>query len=146
MASTKTAPAPTETVQAQGEAPVTMTRAAFMESMTFAEALSVVLTSARWADILQRADDLAKVIDAKDSPIREKTLSSQLRKVATLAPSKVAAFRLAIVSYQLAGHRSNPTQNAELAAKLPTLRKQGALKQGAISFGELALPPSIGEF
>lgn len=122
----------------------------WVETVTFSQLVKLVLTAARWTDILSTADQLAKIIDdsaneGKDA-IREKTLSSQLRKVAVRAPHAVASFRLAIVSYQLAGQRSNPTQNAELAAKLPTLRKLGTLKANELSFGGIALPPSMGEF
>ncbi len=121
-------------------------RAEIVSSLTFAEAVGACLKSAHWSDVLAAADKLAAVIDNPKGAIREKTLTAQLRKVATLAPHSVAEFRFAVVSYQLSGRRSNPTQNAELAAKLPTLRKVGTLKAGEISFGGLAIPPAIGEF
>jgi hypothetical protein len=110
----------------------------------FAELANAVLVAATWADVLNAADTLAGKI--KDTGIAEKTVSAQARKVGTLCPLDTARFRLAVTSYQLSGRRSNPTQNAELVAKLPSLRKVGALKSGEVTFGSLVLPPTLGEF
>jgi len=121
-----------------------MPRSVALETLTFGESSTLALKLAHWSDILSAADKLAEGIKAKG--IAEKTVSAQARKVGQLFPLEVAAFRFAIVSYSLSGRRTNATQLAELASKLPSLRKVGQLAKDSIGFGSIALPPMLGEF
>ncbi len=110
-------------------------RAKVLETVTFREACDLAMSSARWTDVEEAADLLAKGIHNAGIG-GEKTVSAHVRKVGQLLPSDSFRLRMAIVSYQLSGRRANPTQLAGLAAKLPSLRK----------FGAIVLPPSLGEF
>ena len=129
---------------AEAEAKAAQDRAALIESVTFSEAMGIALKSARWSDVLDAANAIAKAIERNGW--EEKTVSAQSRKIGTLAPMAAARLRVAIMSYQLSGHRANPSQTAELAGKLPSLRKLGTLKANEIGFGGIVLPTALGEF
>ncbi len=119
-------------------------RAAFMESLTFSEAFAASARSARWHDVLAAAEKLGKAISDGKYPDGEKA-SVVARKVASVNPSIAMEFRFALASYCLAKHGANATQLAELASKVPALRTNGALRDKALTFGGIVLPPIVGE-
>lgn len=144
--------APAPSVETQAPAPSVMTEAEqkakarqdVLSSLTFAELAPLAISSARWHDVLAGADRIAKVIE--ELSIAEKTASAQARKIGKLAPRECAMFRLAVSSYSLGKDRANPTQQAELAGKLASLRVAGSVKGNSVQFGGIILPPVMGEF
>jgi DNA-directed RNA polymerase subunit F len=123
---------------------MTLLRSKALESLTFAEAFAGVKRSARWSDVRSAAEKLASCI--KDARFNDGEKASVVaRKVAQVAPSVALEFRVALASYAAAKQGANAQQLAELAATLPELKTVGALRDKALTFGGIVLPPIVGE-
>lgn len=129
---------------ADAAASVAKVRAEVIDSLTFEESFGRMAKSARWHDVISAASAFAKVIEGNKALDGEKP-SVIARKAATVAPVTALALRVALVSYSLAGRTANATQLAELSQKLPMLATKGALKDKAVTFGGIVLPPLLGE-
>ncbi len=115
-----------------------------MSSLSFGELFPLVRRAAKWSDVLSAADRMAHAIEEGKYGSGDKP-SAIARKVALVAPSVALEFRLSLASYSLSGRQANATQLAELAGKLPLLGTKGSLRDKAVTFGGIVLPPIVGE-
>ncbi len=141
-----TAPVQTEAqlLQAQAEARA-KARSETLASQTFPEAFNGCFRSARWHDVLDAANRFAPYCEEAAKGASDGKPTAIARKAATVAPSIAMEFRFALASYSLSGRTANATQLAELSQKLPFLATGGKLKDRAVTFGGIVLPPIAGE-
>ena len=99
----------------------------------------------RCQDVLSAAADFAPFVSEAAKTETSGKQSAIARKAAKVAQSKAFALRVTLAAYSLAKIELNPTQRAELAAKLPELATGGKLSDRAITFGGIVLPPLAGE-
>lgn len=107
--------------------------------------LASLCKEVRWSDVLNAAGDFASFVSEAAKSETSGKASAIARKAAKVAPSKAFALRVTLAAYSLAKVDLNPTQRAELAAKLPELATGGKLTDRAITFGGIVLPPLAGE-
>ncbi len=120
-------------------------RQSVIESVTFEEAFAIASKSARWQDVLNAADAMAVIIGKGNGKYDGAKPTAIARTVAGIAPSVAMAFRFSLASYSLSGRKANATQLAELSGKLPLLATKGSLRDRAVTFGGIVLPPIAGE-
>jgi hypothetical protein len=124
-------------------------REVVIQSLTYDEASAAALGNARWTDVVSAAkafvDGDGGLADQVKKQGAKATPASLARTLGALRPKRAAAFRFALTSYSLSGRTANATQLAELASIMPELKTKGGLRDKAVQFGGLVLPPLTGE-
>jgi hypothetical protein len=120
-------------------------RNAVLESVTFSEAFHIAHRSARWNDVLGAASAFAPFVEQASKSASDGKPTAIARKAASVAPREAMELRFSLASYSLSGRTANATQLAELAGKLPQLATKGSLRDRAVTFGGIVLPPIAGE-
>ncbi len=120
-------------------------RKAMLETVTFQEAFTLSLNSARWSDIVAACKRFAPFTVEAAKSVSDGKPSAIARKAGAVAPRIAFELRTALLSYSFAGRKMNSIQEGELGQLLPLLKQDGKLGNAKVTFGGIVLPPLVGD-